>query len=98
MSNTSGAARSIHHTTFSSRAFSELTFHVAILMRRGCRNAVAASMDAFTRWSTRSVRAFDRRDEKSHRRLVTRKTALVLGKAGLVGSGRRRRERARTRW
>src|SRR3989442_13705897 len=32
MSRTSGLARSSHHVTFSSLAFSELTFQVAILM------------------------------------------------------------------
>src|SRR5439155_17410203 len=32
MKSTSGLARSSHHVTFSSRAFSELTFHVAMRM------------------------------------------------------------------
>src|SRR5687767_6325986 len=35
MSRTSGFARSSHHVTFSSRAFSELTFQVAIRIRSG---------------------------------------------------------------
>src|SRR6185369_3028773 len=44
MSRTSGAARSSHHSIFSSRAFIELTFHVAMRMAlRGLAAGLAAA-------------------------------------------------------
>src|SRR6266550_4089144 len=43
ISSTSGAARSSHHSTFSSRAFSELTFQVAMCIAVGGSEVPAAN-------------------------------------------------------